>query len=242
MPFFANTKIGQSFRKAKIRPDFFWDYFPPEVTRSCSEPEIGRKRRETAPQEESGAVRRGPRERFFARRGTKNCSVGKYFVSFDSQTSIAMKKVLLIVLFVTGIACGAAAQNIVLGERVPELKAAAWLNDREPVPAPMTYIEFFHSTNPSCLHSVKRLNELTTRMNGRICVIVVTKEDPEKVAQLIGAYQNKRFFIALRADKGFELFGVAYVPSGVLVDPRNRALWMGNSLQFTEKTIEQSTR
>ena len=242
MPFFANTKIGQSFRKAKIRPDFFWDYFPPEVTRSCSEPEIGRKRRETAPQEESGAVRRGPRERFFARRGTKNCSVGKYFVSFDSQTSIAMKKVLLIVLFVTGIACGAAAQNIVLGERVPELKAAAWLNDREPVPAPMTYIEFFHSSNPSCITSIKRLKALVSSMDQPINIVVVTKEDAEKVASLVKPLLGERIYVALHADRGFEIFGVAYVPSGVLVDPRNRALWMGNSLQFTEKTIEQSTR
>ena len=154
-----------------------------------------------------------------------------------------MKKYLLFCLLLPLAWCNAAhAQRIFIGKRAPELRIATWLADSRPAPSPLTYIEFFHSANPSCLHSVKRLNELTTRMNGRICVIVVTKEDPEKVAQLIGAYQNKRFFIALRADKGFELFGVAYVPSGVLVDPRNRALWMGNSLQFTEKTIEQSTR
>lgn len=151
-----------------------------------------------------------------------------------------MKKVLLILLFVTGI-CGAGfAQNIILGERVPDLKAVAWLDGRQPTPTPMTYIEFFHSANPSCVASIKRLNELTGRMQRPINIIVVTKEDPEKIAALIRPYLNEYLFVALHADKGFEMFGVVYVPSGVLVGPKNRALWMGNSFQFNERIIEQS--
>ena len=62
-----------------------------------------------------------------------------------------MKKVLLIWLLAAGFAsAGATAQNIALGERVPELKIQTWLDNRQPEPAPTTYIEFFHSTNPAC--------------------------------------------------------------------------------------------
>ena len=59
-----------------------------------------------------------------------------------------MKKMLLIWLLAAGFAsAGATAQNIALGERVPELKIQTWLDNRQPEPAPTTYIEFFHSTS-----------------------------------------------------------------------------------------------
>ena len=47
-----------------------------------------------------------------------------------------MKKVLLIWLLAAGFAsAGATAQNIALGERVPELKIQTWLDNRQPEPA-----------------------------------------------------------------------------------------------------------
>lgn len=154
-----------------------------------------------------------------------------------------MKKVLLILLWALGFtAVGAAAQNIALGERVPEIKAPAWLDDRQPAPAPMTYIEFFHSSNPACKTSLERLKELTGKLGTKLRVIVVTKEDAAKIAPLVRPYLSKQITAALDAEKGFTAFGVTYVPFGMLLDAKNRALWMGNSLQLNEKLIEQSTR
>lgn len=126
-----------------------------------------------------------------------------------------MKKVLLIWLLAAGFAsAGATAQNIALGERVPELKIQTWLDNRQPEPAPTTYIEFFHST----------------------------KEDPAKIAPLLRPYLSERISVGLNAEKSFTAFGVSYLPFGVLTDAKNRTLWMGNSLQINEKLIEQSTR
>lgn len=154
-----------------------------------------------------------------------------------------MKKAVLTLLLTLGFAAGGvSAQNIILGERVPELKSPAWLDNREPAAAPMTYIEFFQSSNPACAASVKRLKELTGKLGTKLRVIVVTKEDPDKIAAALRPYLSKQITVVLNAAKGFEAFGVTYVPSGVLVGPKNRALWMGNSLQFNEQTIEQATR
>lgn len=154
-----------------------------------------------------------------------------------------MKKVLLIWLLAAGFAsAGATAQNIALGERVPELKAQAWLDDRQPAPAPMTYIEFYHSTNPACKTSLERLKELTGKLGTKLRVIVVTKEDAAKIAPLLRPYLSERLAVVLNAEKNFTAFGVTYLPFGVLTDAKNRALWMGNSLQINEKLIEQSTR
>ena len=50
-----------------------------------------------------------------------------------------MKKALLILLSAWVLKpADAEAQNIVLGEKVPELKAAGWIDDRHPGPARVT--------------------------------------------------------------------------------------------------------
>ena len=168
--------------------------------------------------------------------------LGLYYLSATKQNSL-MKKVLLILLSALGLGpVSATAQNIVLGERVPELKAQSWLDDRQPAPAPVTYVEFYHSSNPSCVTSLERLKELTGKLGTKLRVIVVTKEDAAKIAPLLRPYLSKQITAVLNAEKGFTAFGVTYVPFGVLIDAKNRALWMGNSLQINEKMIEQSIR
>ena len=154
-----------------------------------------------------------------------------------------MKKVLLIWLLATVSAFGgAAAQNVVLGDRVPELKAQKWLDDRQPATAPATYIEFFHSSNPACVTSLDKLKKMTGKLGTKLRVIVVTKEDAAKIAPQLRPYLSERISAGLNAEKGFTAFGVSYLPFGVLTDAKNRVLWMGNSLQINEKLIEQSTR
>ncbi len=150
-----------------------------------------------------------------------------------------MKKALLILSFALASAAGSAtAQNVVLGDRVPDLKAPKWLDDRQPAAAPATYIEFFHSSNPACVTSLDKLKKLTGKLGTKLRVIVVTKEDPAKITSLLKPYLSQQIGVALGAEKGFTAFGVTYVPFGVLTDAKNRAVWMGNSLQFNEKLIE----
>ena len=154
-----------------------------------------------------------------------------------------MKKALLILSFALASAAGSTtAQNVVLGDRVPDLKAPKWLDDRQPAAASATYIEFFHSSNPACVTSLDKLKKLTGKLGTKLRVIVVTKEDPAKIASLLKPYLSQQIGVALGAEKGFTAFGVTYVPFGVLTDAKNRAVWMGNSLQFNEKLIEQTTR
>lgn len=150
-----------------------------------------------------------------------------------------MKKALLILSFALASAIGSVtAQNVVLGDRVPDLKVSKWLDDRQPAAAPATYIEFFHSSNPACVTSLDKLKKLTGKLGTKLRVIVVTKEDPAKITSLLKPYLSQQIGVALGAEKGFTAFGVTYVPFGVLTDAKNRAVWMGNSLQFNEKLIE----
>ena len=70
-----------------------------------------------------------------------------------------MKHTVLALLLVMAVSLGeAAAQNIALGERVPEIKHTVWLDGHRAEPSAATYIEFYHSAN-----------EMSG--GGRLCVI-----------------------------------------------------------------------
>lgn len=154
-----------------------------------------------------------------------------------------MKKALLILLSAWILTpAGTEAQNIILGEKVPEFKPAGWIDNRHPAPAALTYVEFFHSSNPACLTSIERLREIAANPESRMRIIIITREDTARIARLLRPYLSERVTAAIHGDRGFASFGVTYLPFGVLIDARHRALWMGNSLQINKKIIEQSTR
>ena len=153
-----------------------------------------------------------------------------------------MKKTILITLAAMAFGAAASGQEIALGERVPAIRIAAWLAARQPQAAPLTSLESIHSSSPAGVKSLERLRDLSRREGERLRIVVVTREQHEKVARMLRPYLSERIGVALDAARGFELFGVRYVPFGVLTDRRNRALWMGNTLQFDEETIQESTR
>ena len=151
-----------------------------------------------------------------------------------------MKNVLLIFLFVLSGACGAQAQRIALGARVPELKISGWLDGRPPEAAPLTSIEFYHSSNKEGIRSLDRLKAAADELGGRLRIVVVAQESEEKVAAILRPYVSQRIGVGFDASgRSFANFGVAYLPFGVLTDAKNRALWMGNSLQLTPAFIEK---
>ena len=155
-----------------------------------------------------------------------------------------MKKVLLILSFAAVAAAGGAAseyrarrprpraQNLEMARRQP---AGGRTRDLHRV--------FFHSSNPACIASLKRLKEITDKTGAKLRVIVVTKgRTPRKSRRCSGPISRSGSARPSARKKAFTAFGVTYVPFGVLTDARNRAMWMGNSLQFNEKLIEQTTR
>lgn len=152
-----------------------------------------------------------------------------------------MKKFLLALAALCAATPAALAQNIALDERAPEPRIQSWLDDREPAPAPLTYIEFFHSSNKSSQASLDRLQELSAEYGDRLRIIVVVHEPREKVAQLLAPRISDRLGVGFDpAGRNFAAYGVTYVPFGVLLGPRNRALWMGNTLQLTPEIIDRT--
>lgn len=155
-----------------------------------------------------------------------------------------MKGLLLLTLLLfTGLGTSR-AQNIALGERVPETKIDSWLDNHRPAAtAPLTYIEFYHSSNRTGTASLDRLKQTAEALNGRLRIVVLVGEREEKVAMVLRPYVSQYLYVGFDpSGHSFTNFGVNYLPFGVLIDAKNRALWMGNSLQITVANIEKITQ
>ena len=138
-----------------------------------------------------------------------------------------MKKILVLLLFALAMPCAALrAQRIALGERAPEIRPAAWLEGRAPAEA-----------------SLKQLHALTSKFGTKLRVIVVTRDKEEAVGPALAPYLAPRFAVALDPQgRIFTAYGVSYIPFGVLLDARGRALWQGNTRQLTEETIRTADK
>lgn len=147
-----------------------------------------------------------------------------------------MKRVLLLLTVVFCTLGASHAQNIVIGERAPELKSVTWLASRNPAAADLSYLVFFHSSNKGCTASLDALRDLCSKLR----IIIITQEDSEKIAPILTPYISERIGVALDHDKKvFGSFGVDFVPFSVLIDAKNRVLWMGNPQSMTSSFIQK---
>lgn len=155
-----------------------------------------------------------------------------------------MKHFLLLLMLMPAIALNrASAQKIALGERVPEFKNPVWFDGRQPRQTPLTFIEFFYSPSQASVASLEHLNKLSDKLGTKLRIIVVSKEPADKIAPIVRPLLSPYLGVTMDPEgRGFAAFGVSYVPFGVLTDARNRALWMGNSLQLDERLIETITQ
>lgn len=155
-----------------------------------------------------------------------------------------MKRVLIFLLLaLTAPFAQAEAQTVVLGQKVPELRITEWVAGRQPAPAQLTWIEFFHAQNPASVTSLEKLKALSNKLGTKLRIIVVSREKGEEVLRVLEPYVSPRISVGIDpTGRTFTAFGVQYVPFGVLTDARNRALWLGNSLQLKEETIRDNIR
>ena len=164
----------------------------------------------------------------------------RIFVIFAENNP--MKRALLFLLLALTVPFSrAGAQTVALGEKVPELRVSEWIGGQQPKPAQLTWIEFFHAQNPSSVTSLERLKALSSKLGTKLRIIVLSREKGEETLRVLTPYVSPRIGVGIDpSGRTFAAFGVQYVPFGVLTDARNRALWLGNSLQLKEETIRDN--
>ena len=153
-----------------------------------------------------------------------------------------MKKLLAVCLTAL-FATTAAAQTVALGEKVPELKSAAWLDGRQPAAAPLTYVEFFRPSSAASRASLDDLQALSRKFGSKLHIVVLSRASDEETLALLRPYVSDAMSVGLDASgRIFNAYGIRYAPSGVLVDAKKRAVWMGNSRQVDEPLIRKYLR
>ena len=131
-----------------------------------------------------------------------------------------MKRIFL-ALFLLSWTLGAASQNVALGEKTPDLKVKSWLDDRMPVPGRTFLLVFFHSTSRPAVESLAHLQEA--------------------VGGIVRPYAEGNLTVAFDdSGRSFAAYDVQYLPFGVLVSAKGRALWMGNPRQLTEAILDSN--
>lgn len=151
-----------------------------------------------------------------------------------------MKRIFL-ALFLLSWTLGAASQNVALGEKTPDLKVKSWLDDRMPVPGRAFLLVFFHSTSRPAVESLAHLQELGRKFGDRVNVVVVVRESPEAVGGIVRPYAEGNLTVAFDdSGRSFAAYDVQYLPFGVLVSAKGRALWMGNPRQLTEAILDSN--
>lgn len=151
-----------------------------------------------------------------------------------------MKQIALFAFAALALLQAVSAQKLIVGERAPELRIGEWLS-KVPAEGDMPrLVEFFHSASKPSTDRIPSLNALAKKYDGKLHVIVVTRESRDKVAPAL-ADRSNLFYAGLDdAGKTFSAYGVRYLPFSVLIDAKGRTRWFGNSAHLTEEIINQN--
>ena len=142
-----------------------------------------------------------------------------------------MLRKIVISLFVLALCCDTYAQRIANRERIPKIKALHWLDDIVPAETEFTYIEFVHSRSTPCLESAIKIKRHIDNTDRPFRVIFITSERPDRIDTRLRECSGG--YIGTLLDPSghlFRDFAVRYIPFGVIIDSKRRAVWFGNPL------------
>ena len=154
-----------------------------------------------------------------------------------------MKRNILLTLLLLLASFALRAQEIVIGDRVPDFRPAEWLG-AEPAEDDRraTLFVFYHTESQPCVDALPHIDSLARTMQNER-VIIVAMEPKERIAPTLARYMSQNFYVAIDpTGRIFSSFGIRYVPFGVMIDRKGRACWIGNPLLATEKIIRDNLK
>lgn len=151
-----------------------------------------------------------------------------------------MKK--LLVLSLALLAAGTAfAQKLVIGSRIPDLKAVQWLTAAPGAEVPML-IEFYDPDNASSVRFFPKLADVKRKYgNGGSGVqIVVLVAQPGPAAEQLRRDYGDRYCIGVDPDgKVYRSFNVRFLPYTILVNSKGELYWQGNLGNLTDEVLRK---
>lgn len=150
-------------------------------------------------------------------------------------------KRLFALIIVLGWYCGIAhAENIIIGDKIPDIRLQAWLMDLEPESADYTCTLFYNSESPLCRQCIGRIKEMIDRFSPHINLVIVTKEPYADAGVTLTGFLSDNTSVGFdERGRTFRAFGVKFIPFCVISNNKRRAVWCGNGASLAPHILEQ---
>lgn len=132
------------------------------------------------------------------------------------------------------------AENIVIGDKLPDMHIKAWLMDMQPEHADFTCILFYHSESELCKKSLKQIKRLLNTNAPHLNMVIITKEDYNTAGVALTEHLANNIGVAFdERGRTFRYFGVNFIPFCVICNNKHRAVWCGNGITLDQVIIDR---
>lgn len=151
-----------------------------------------------------------------------------------------MKCFFAILLFVLMTAMSSSAQNVIIGEKLPDLSLRKWLMDFEPNQAEYTCYLFYHSESELCRKSLMAIKPLIQNSAPQLNLVVITKEEYADAGVTLTEHLDDYVYVSFDLQgRAFRSLEVNFIPFCVICDKKRRALWCGNGMTLTQNILDK---
>lgn len=150
-----------------------------------------------------------------------------------------MKQLLIIIFAIITLPLSIKAQNIIIGDKMPEISVRKWLMDSEPNEAEYSCLLFYHSQSHLCQEALITIKQHINTYGDKLNLKIITKENYKNAGVALTEHLKDRIGVAFDdAGKTFKDFGVKFIPFCV-ISRKNRVVWCGNAAQLNSYTINK---
>ena len=139
-----------------------------------------------------------------------------------------MKRFFAILLLLLTATTATTAQNVIIGERLPDLSLRRWLMDLEPEQTEYTCYLFYHSESELCKKALAKIKPLIESDEWELGLVTLTEHLDDRI--------GVAFDLQGRAFRSLE---VNFIPFCVICDRKRRALWCGNGATLTNSVLDK---
>lgn len=152
-----------------------------------------------------------------------------------------MKKIIIIMAAIL-IWCGETnAQNIRLGEKIPEISVESVLGDQlRMIKQEYTCLIFMHSKCEPCAKALPDFHKIASPLGDKLAVVLLTNESRDMEEHLQREFGSYVTSIAFDRNKHtYRAFGINFVPFGVIYNTKSRRIeWFGSIQQLDNKQLQ----
>jgi cytochrome c biogenesis protein CcmG/thiol:disulfide interchange protein DsbE len=126
-----------------------------------------------------------------------------------------------------------------LGRKAPELHVETWLTSQPQTEGKVVLIEFWATWCRACRDSIPLLNRLHERFGGRLAVIALSDEPPDRLRPFI-EQQKLKYAVATDPTKRTnQAYGIQAIPHVVIIGTDGVVRWEGFPAQRGQELTEQ---